>query len=319
MCQGIKHYACQFLAGTIILLSIYLSLKIERPSEAKPSLRHEFPRTVRCENTTSRSKEYATPPTFPSTNLDLPCMRRDTCDKIYLFILCPPFSGSTALYSLLSTSVKAVTLLEAETWAGEGQWLYFQRDSRYQQHRWNDKDGFFNATRYSRIIRNAWGHLDKNATVFIEKSPPNIIRAHKLYNEFKELGRVRFILMLQTPCRSKYTGGEYLNFVEYAHIIVSQFKEITLYLRYEDLLLDLDEQVQRIRDAFPELVDIDPSKKPKGDFGRRSIPLSKYIQSIDTIHHAIKTGNEVYLVPKHEYIYNIDAISYAMMKNLSLL
>lgn len=287
----------------------YVSAKGNIISAAKPG-------EIVCTNITSKESAYTS--LKPSTNLDLPCKVRGTCDKIYLFILCPPYSGSTAIYSLLSTSVSAVTLLESKTWAGEGQWLYFQQDPGKKSVRWDDKDGFFNATLYSEAIRKEWNRWNPNATVFIEKSPPNIIRAHKLYNEFREFGRVRFILMLQSPCLSRFKGPQFAKYIEYAHIIISQFKEITYYMRYEELLLNLEEEVDRIKIAFPELSDIDPSKKPKGNFGKRSTPLSDYINSISTIQPKDVNQNS-YLLPRQKSVEGYGMESYQVMRNLGLI
>jgi hypothetical protein len=268
-----------------------------------------------CRNITSRG--HVTPTVFEETNLDLPCTTRGTCDKTFIFVICPPFSGSTAIYSLLSTSAHAVTLLESGAKVGEGQWLYFQKDKGKEKLRYKDEDGFFNATLYSEVIREAWRMNNTvNASVFIEKSPPNIFRAHKLYNEFRKIGRVRFLLMLQGPCYSRFDITKYLGYVEYAQVLLSQFKEITLYIRYEELLLNLESEIGRIKIAFPEISDIDPTKQPKGNFpGKRSIPLSDYIKSIPTIDHM---SGAPHLVPKHASI-KLDEVSYTMLKNLGLI
>ena len=261
-----------------------------------------------CRNITSSSNGGATP--FEETNFDLPCRIRGACEKMFLFVICPPFSGSTAIYSLLGTSTNAATLLEARTWAGEGQWLYFKRDKGKESTRWADEDGFFNATLYSEVLMEAWDKKGGNATVFVEKSPSNIVRAHKLYNEFRKRGRVRFLLMLQSPCYSKAEMKEYLEQIEYSQVLLAQFKEITLFIRYEELLLNLESEIDRIKTAFPELSDIDPSKPPPGDFGKRSTPLSEYIER--TV-----TGTPPHLVPRRKDI-EVDRLSYSMLMELGL-
>lgn len=248
-------------------------------------------------------------------DFDIPCKLRGTCDTMYLFVLCPPFSGSTALYSLLSTSENAVTLLEADTWAGEGQWLYFEEDEGKEQLRWREEDGNFNATKYAEVLMRHWSLANSNGTVMIEKSPPNMVRAHKLYNEFKTRGRVRFLMMLQHPCISRLQGKEYMKNIEYATVTLAQFRDITLYLTYDDLLLDTSAQLQRISRAFPEMGDIDPGKKPKGNYGERSKPLSEYIKSIDTI-YGRKNGTEPYIIPKQNQIIVEKELEASMLRRL---
>ena len=57
--------------------------------------------------------------------------------KKYLFILCPPFCGSTLLYKILHTSPNISTLAGNGNWAGEGTWLYSKENNKYINNRWN--------------------------------------------------------------------------------------------------------------------------------------------------------------------------------------
>ena len=59
--------------------------------------------------------------------------------KIYLFILCPPFQGSTIIYRILSSSTNISTLINNGNWAGEGQWLLEKNGYKdFIDNRWND-------------------------------------------------------------------------------------------------------------------------------------------------------------------------------------
>jgi len=44
--------------------------------------------------------------------------------KIYIFILCPPFQGSTIIVHLLNSSSIVSSFLDVATKSGESQWLY---------------------------------------------------------------------------------------------------------------------------------------------------------------------------------------------------
>lgn len=293
-----------------------------------------IPEEYACTNIYSKGSPAPAP--FPPTTFDLSCRLRGTCDeKLYLFVLCPPFSGSTAIYSLLSTSKNAVTFLNTGVWAGEGQHFYysdsFHKDGVGKEvgwdRRWDERDGFFNATSFSEALQEAWNDnvnpANPDTTVFIEKSPPHLVRPHKLFNEFRGQGRVRFLLMLQNPCISRHRGSSkdwssYAKYLELAHLLLSQYNEITLFVRYEELLLNLDHEVARLRAAFPELEDIDPSAPPEGNFGARSEPLTQYIHGIDTIQEGAQSGDS-YLRPKREALVGFDSNVLAMARALDLL
>jgi len=103
----------------------------------------------------------------------------------YLFILCPPYSGSTALWKLISSSA-AVSALPAE-----GQFLQEVRDI-LRQDPWN-ADAQLPWDR----IKAAWdARWDHQKPVLVEKSPPNIIRAVEIAEHFRP---VYFILMVRNP------------------------------------------------------------------------------------------------------------------------
>lgn len=42
----------------------------------------------------------------------------------YIFVLCPPYQGSTIITNLLNNSPTTSTFIDTNTWAGESQWYY---------------------------------------------------------------------------------------------------------------------------------------------------------------------------------------------------
>lgn len=97
----------------------------------------------------------------------------------FLFIITPPFSGSTALAKILNTSHRTV-LLENR---GEGQWLV---PGLCQEDRWNpDKQVDYASVRAVWMSRfQMLKQFTPGADVVVEKSPPNMVRIEQLANIF---------------------------------------------------------------------------------------------------------------------------------------
>jgi hypothetical protein len=100
----------------------------------------------------------------------------------FLFIITPPFSGSTALSQILNTSHRTMLLHER----GEGQWLI---PGLCDKQRWNPEKEVNYASvkavwlnKYQSVYK-----LTKNIDVVIEKSPPSMIRIEALASQFKSV------------------------------------------------------------------------------------------------------------------------------------
>lgn len=103
----------------------------------------------------------------------------------YLFILSPPFSGSTLLWKLVSTSV-AVSSLPAE-----GQFLP-EVAAEMRADPWNRERRLPWAD-----IKQVWDrHWDHDKPLLVEKSPPNLIRTADLVAHFDP---VAFVVMVRNP------------------------------------------------------------------------------------------------------------------------
>ena len=99
----------------------------------------------------------------------------------FLFIITPPYSGSTALSELINTSYRTMILQPS----GEGQWLV---PGLCEKDRWDSKKEVnyqsVKATwlsTYQRVNR-----LTKNIDVVIEKSPPNMMRMEQISSQFRD-------------------------------------------------------------------------------------------------------------------------------------
>jgi hypothetical protein len=98
----------------------------------------------------------------------------------FLFIVTPPFSGSTALSELINSSPRTM-LLQAR---GEGQWLV---PGMCEADRWKpDKHINYESVKAVWLKRYQEAkQRDEDIEVVIEKSPPNMVRIEKLSSEFR--------------------------------------------------------------------------------------------------------------------------------------
>lgn len=102
----------------------------------------------------------------------------------YLFILCPPASGSTLLWRILQTSphVSAFRL--------EGQAL--AKEYLFTPDRW-DPEKKIPWDQVKRKWQAAW---DVSKPILLEKSPPHLVRARQIEEHFPDS---RFIVMVRNP------------------------------------------------------------------------------------------------------------------------
>lgn len=103
----------------------------------------------------------------------------------YLFILSPPYSGSTVLWQLLQTSRRVAALPD------EGQKLPELRDEM-RRDPWNPAREF----PWGRISEVWHGYWDLSKPILLEKSPPHLCRAEHLDAHFSPAWH---ILLLRDP------------------------------------------------------------------------------------------------------------------------
>jgi len=172
----------------------------------------------------------------------------------YLFVLCPPYSGSTLLWKLLSTS------RNVSAFAGEGQFLpevaQVMRDKPWQAEHalpWPE-------------IKAAWEtHWDASKPVLLEKSPPNLVRAQAIAEHFSP---AKFIIMVRNPYAHaeglmRRNGWPVKRAANFAAMCLrrqwhnAQTLENTLVLTYEALVADPASACEQVVTLVPELHDID--------------------------------------------------------------
>jgi len=175
----------------------------------------------------------------------------------YIFILCPPYSGSTLLWKLVATS-NAVSSLPME-----GQYLPELREIM-RKDPWNA-----NAPLPWKRIKEVWEqYWDLSKPLLVEKSPPHIIRSNDIIEHFSP---THFLLMVRNPyahCeglmrRNKWSAQRAAQFtVRCLRQQADNAEKLNgaLSFSYEDLVGDPLATAQRITSHIPGLGKLDHTK-----------------------------------------------------------
>lgn len=228
----------------------------------------------------------------------------------YLFILCPPYSGSTLLWKLISTSANVSSL------PLEGQFLP-ELKTLMREKPW-DRDHVLPWPQIKAVWETYW---DKKKPVLLEKSPPNIIRTREILANFKP---VKFIVMVRNPYahseglmrRNNMSAKRAANFsIMCLRTQLNNARELdnALVLTYESLVLGPAKVTQEITDFMPQLNDMDCEADFKLDSveGTLSRPITNLnAQKIGALSAAsIASMNEVF----SQHLQILDAWGYQLL------
>lgn len=183
----------------------------------------------------------------------------DSSNKKYIFVLCPPLQGSTIIINLLSSSKNVSTFLDSPklasmpSWNGrEGQYLMEHHgDINFFQNRWNPNYNL-DMSLFNRLFEI---YMDKSKTIFVEKSPSAICRAKKYEEYFSKLGEVYFIISIRNPYSTNYEAEKWVKFAKYQKYNINTLKN-TIVTNYEEICLNLNIVIEKIKYKIPELSDI---------------------------------------------------------------
>ena len=181
---------------------------------------------------------------------DLPELK---LQNTFIFILCPPYTGSTLLVKLLNSS----TNLSLNNYKGtcEGQKLEELGNMYSNGGRW-DPDFDPNWEKIKLVWMDKW---DLSKKYLLEKSPPNLIRAESISHHFSG---VKFILLIRDPfalCDSLLERNKFsieqcskmvMKFFRHQYSNYSKYADALL-IRYEDLTMNTDLTLDRITQHFP--------------------------------------------------------------------
>lgn len=177
-------------------------------------------------------------------------------ESIYLFVLCPPYCGSTLLWKLLSTSANVSAL------PNEGQFLPELSDVMREKP-W-DASRVFPWPEIKRVWESYW---DLSKPVLLEKSPPNLIRTREIVAHFQP---VKFIIMVRDPYaqveglmrrngwKERFSAHFAMRWLR-AQLDNARVLENALVLTYESLVANPVQACEKLAAFIPALRDLDPT------------------------------------------------------------
>lgn len=198
--------------------------------------------------------EQSEPASFPEMKDN-----RSPGELKYLFILSPPYCGSTLLHGILSSSQAVSPNNTQGTREGQGlpgvKEIMFDHDRRWDETLEFDWD----------FIKKQWSKFwDLNKPILLEKSPPNLIRTEAISKCFKPSF---FILVHRDPYahveslmrREKWPAEKAAAFaikcLKYQRDNMEKLDN-TMVLSYEELTNDTAGTLDRLKVFMPELSDI---------------------------------------------------------------
>ncbi len=176
----------------------------------------------------------------------------------FLFILSPPFSGSTLLNQIICTSKNVSCNNNLGT--REGQLLPNVKQIMFTKDRWSEKKNY-NWKKIKKIWMKYW---DKSKPILLEKSIQNIMYTKEIKKEFQDVFFIGIIrnpyalcegIIRRNPATPEYAAKFVLNCFKQLKKIKENEKQI-LFLSYEDLCEKSNTAFDNIKTKFPELNDI---------------------------------------------------------------
>ena len=183
----------------------------------------------------------------------------------YLFILSPPFSGSTLLTKIISSSNNVSCNNNIGT--QEGQTLPEVIEIIFDHNRW-DNNIKLPWDKIKKIWHKYW---DLSKPILLEKSPPNIMRTKEIKETFIPIS---FICMVRNPyaqCESiirrngksvSYAAKFALKCLEYQKLNIENEKNL-IFFTYEELCENTKEVTNNIVSFISDLKDIRYEQKFK--------------------------------------------------------
>lgn len=194
----------------------------------------------------------------------------------YLFVVCPNASGSTLWTKLIGTSPNASLFLalrhEGQNVKGAAHHMPIPQGPEIGL--WTAyEEKFTNETSYDwPAIKAQWqSNWDMNKAVLVEKSPPNVLRAHLLAKYFQPS---KFLFSIRNPypvCESLHRKNinrptweacatHWAKCARWQMRHLSQL-ENSIYFSYEELCDTTEQVVQRLIAFIPALGSLDASRR----------------------------------------------------------
>ena len=175
----------------------------------------------------------------------------------YLFILSPPFCGSTLLTQIINSSRNVSC--NNNIGLMEGQHLPIAKDLLFTKDRWSVEKKI-DWIKVKSIWHKYW---DLSKPILLEKSPPNIIRVDKIKQHFN---KVKFICLVRNPYAQiqsnlrryntdiKLAATDYIKYLKFQKENLNKYDSILI--KYEDLTEKPEIEKEKIVQQNSELNDI---------------------------------------------------------------
>jgi len=202
---------------------------------------------------------------------------------LHLFLIVPPYWGSTSLLSLVSSSPNVTTLCESGVWQCEGTWLLADKYHMLSSN--PNADNFMWKRRsvdWGKALEIYEKYWDPAQPIRVEKSPPNIAKVAEIADHFRNRkDEVAFIFMTRGACFGTEYPKEWGGFAELLRHGLEEIHLLGGYryttLQYEDMLKDPYRVSSALLDFLPELEQLDPAGNNIHSSGDRATPVAEYI------------------------------------------
>lgn len=171
-------------------------------------------------------------------------------NRKFIFILCPPFQGSTIIVNLLDSSKMTSSFINTKAWAGESITL-LQNKKKMRKKAWNKSNKFD----FSLIKQKMDEHLDPSKKIFVEKSPPFINQAQLIQKYFSRYGEVYFIISIRNPYSATNSPTNWVKYAKYQKHNIETLNN-TYVTSYEKLCNNLPRVIYDLKKKFPQMYDI---------------------------------------------------------------
>ena len=205
---------------------------------------------------------------------------------IYLIVAVPPFSGSSGLEGMLSTSPTISTMCAKSIWQCEATSFLLDKNIFERTDRWKPDSNWTHIYEayYKMIPGTVWD--DPHKPILMDKSPPNIAKSKGMVEFFESRGMdYRFIVMARHPCMyNAMSATTFSTMAAYLREIASVVPaERRFMLSYVDFVTRPDLVAQDLLAWLPELgaLSIDKSfvsfREARGD-GTGRAPMPKPVE-----------------------------------------
>lgn len=218
----------------------------------------------------------------------------------HVFITGMPYTGTTAVLSLLSTSPESSNLCSAGRICCEGSWLLEESKLVPRE----DKQNPLFPQNWTDALKEFNRYWDQSKTVFLEKSPTYLYKFTRLWDQIRGRGiKASFVYLVNSPCyKSNSPEAWYSNASLLSQEIhkLREMKANVIVLKAEELRRDPYIAVEQLLESVPELGSLDPTRSgvdsapyvSKDSKDERSEPVAYFVRNT----HGIQmNGPEVQL------------------------